>query len=758
MSKIVFSVAILISSFLLFLVQPMVGRMLLPSLGGTPSVWNTCVVFFQAVLLLGYGYAHFAAHRMNPRTHVLIHLGLLGIVCLMLPISLLHDWMVPTETNPLGWLLGQLVLCVGLPFFAISANAPLLQRWYSRVSPQDGADPYFLYATSNVGSLGALLVYPLLIEPAMGITAQTVLWLFGFLTLVLSFVACGYLVLNALAAQPISDGGSRITAAHDTTYRPLAWKTRLHFIALAAIPSSLMLGATTYITTDVGSFPLMWVLPLAVYLLTFILVFAKRQILPHQVVVRVVPFLLLLMPVVMLMDLGVSPLLMVTIHIGTFFFVSMLCHGEMARLRPPANQLTEFYLMMSVGGVLGGSLNALVAPVVFQDVFEYPLMLIAACFVLPRLTVKRETAATAPAARHFQGIDLAWPAGLLAFILIAHYALSSAGVDNKTLVGVAVFGVPALICFAASSRPVRFGLCYAVLTFACAANLVDRQTLTKARGFFGVNEVAQDPKSGFRTLINGRTMHGVQRSAELENPEPLSYFHRLGPMGDVFSLHPMPDDAYVGVVGLGIGSIASYGQPGHRFDFYEIDPVVYQLANNPDYFTYLTSCKAEHRVILGDARIQLARDENFTPPQPDQAQPRYDLLILDAFSSDSIPTHLITREAMQLYLSRLAPDGLIAMNVTNKFIDVRPVLLGLARHFDLTLAIREDRLAGDHTDNDGRLSVTFVVMSPKAALVEPFLQTERWHEVKTDRKTTLWTDEHSNIFDVLDWLPSSPVY
>jgi hypothetical protein len=755
MSKLVFSIAILISSFLLFLVQPMVGRMLLPSLGGTPSVWNTCVVFFQAVLLLGYGYAHFAARKFSYRTHVLLHLSMLAGVCLLLPIGLIQDWAVPTETSPLGWLLGQLVLCVGLPFFAISANAPLLQRWYSHVSRSDGDDPYFLYATSNVGSLGALLVYPLVIEPTLGITAQTVLWLFGFLALTLSFLGCGYLVLQRESVGGESSSNSPNGNSAAASYRPLAWSNRLHYIVLAAIPSSLMLGATTYITTDVGSFPLMWVLPLAVYLLTFILVFAKRQILPHRLVVRWVPILLLLMPVVMLMDLGVSPLLMITLHLATFFFVSMLCHGEMARLRPPADQLTEFYLMMSVGGVLGGAFNALLAPVLFQDVVEYPLMLILSCLMIPTLHGMKFSESVA--LRRFAWADLAWPAGLLAFILIAHSSLTAAGVENKTLLGISVFGVPAFICFATSSRPIRFACCYAVLTFACAATLVDRETLAKARGFFGVNEVAQDSESGFRTLINGRTMHGVQRSSETERPEPLSYFHRLGPMGDVFQLHAMPENAYVGVVGLGIGSIASYGQPRHRFDFYEIDPVVYRFASDPRYFTYLTSCQADHRVILGDARIQLSRDENFQVDATENL-PRYDLLILDAFSSDSIPTHLITKEAMQLYLTRLHENGLIAMNVTNKFIDVRPVLLGLAEHFGLTMAIREDRLAGDHTDNDGRLSVTFVVMSPRADLVEPFLSTGRWQTIKTDRPVTLWTDEHSNIFDVLDWLPSSPIY
>ncbi|MCB0116479.1 MAG: hypothetical protein KDD84_20415, partial [Caldilineaceae bacterium] len=648
----VFSLTILISSFLLFLVQPMVGRMLLPSLGGTPSVWNTCVVFFQAVLLLGYGYAHLAAQRLTDRQYVVIHLTLLASVCLVLPIGLLQDWAVPTETNPLGWLLGQLVLCVGLPFFVISANAPLLQRWYGRVTA-DHQDPYFLYATSNVGSLGALLVYPLLIEPAMGITAQTYLWLFGFLALSGMFVCCGVLVLRA---QTLADAGmacagrASLPRPNSDGYQGLSWPTRLRYIALAAIPSSLMLGVTTYITTDVGSFPLMWIIPLAAYLLTFILVFAERKLLPHAMVVRAVPFLLLLMPVVTLMDMGVSPLLMIAVHIVTFFFVAMLCHGEMSRLRPPAKQLTEFYLMMSIGGVVGGAFNALVAPVIFRDVIEYPLMLVAACLVMPRLQL---TEATSADEGRLELRDLMWPLGLALLVVLTYGGLEWLGVENRSVMGVVVFGVPALVCFATLEKPLRFAMCYGVLTIACATLLLERETLVKSRGFFGVNEVADDTKFGFRTLINGRTMHGIQRYDEVESPEPLSYFHRLGPMGDVFQIHELPRGARVGVVGLGIGSIASYAEAGQQFDFYEIDPVVYELANDPRYFTFLASCKAEHRVLLGDARIQLAAADNFrvAPSDADSVGEsptplsRYDLLILDAFSSDSIPTHLLTKEA-----------------------------------------------------------------------------------------------------------------
>ena len=746
MNKAAFSAAILLSSFLLFMVQPMVGRMLLPSLGGTPSVWNTCVVFFQAVLLLGYGYAHFAARRISLKRHVLVHWFLLGVVICLLPIQLINDWAVPTESSPLGWLLGQLVLCVGFPFFVISSSAPLLQRWYSKVSGTEGQDPYFLYAISNVGSLGALFAYPLLVEPNWGITAQTSLWFIGFLGLVSAFVACGVLVLRS--QRHAYDLNDQARESVTENYTPLSWRQRLHYIVLAAIPSSLMLGVTTFITTDVGSFPLMWVLPLAVYLLTFIFVFARRQVISHSVVVRLVPYALLFMPIVILMDMGASPLMMIAVHVGVFFLVAMMCHGEMARLRPPANQLTEFYLMMSIGGVIGGAFNAMLAPVIFSDVLEYPLMLVAAAAFLPVRGLVADKNIT-----RFDAKDIAWAVGLAVMTGVGYAAWNATEIESRLGLTMVMFAIPAMACFATIGRPGRFTLCFGVLMAGCSMSLVEGQTMDKARGFFGVNEVAYDPDSDFRWLVNGRTIHGLQRASQSENPEPLSYFHRLGPMGDIFSLKQLPADAKVAVVGLGVGSIASYAKAGQHFDFYEIDPVVVRMAQDPKHFNYLSSCKAEQRVILGDARIQLGLVDSPDPAKRDEKF-QYDLLILDAFSSDSIPMHLMTKEAMSLYLDRLAPGGMMVMNITNKFVNIRPMILGFEQEFGLKTAVRLDLVRGSLFENDGRLSVCFCVLSREQETIDTFLATERWKNVTAERGPQVWTDDHSNIFDILEWLPS----
>ena len=328
MRAILFSITLLLSSFLLFLVQPMVGRMLLPSLGGTPAVWNGCMLFFQATLLAGYAWAHYGPRRLGTRNHLLIHLSLLGVVCLILPIQLWSGWSVPVAGNPLGWLLGQLLLCVGAPFFVVSSNAPLLQRWFS-ISGDDAekSEPWFLYAISNVGSLAALIGYPLVFERWFGLTDQGIFWMSGFLMLVLLFAACAWQVLR----RPATSQPDRPAVDH-TPAVAIAWKSRWHYIALAAIPSSLMLGVTMVVSTEVGSFPLMWSIPLALYLLSFIFVFARRQLIPHAWMIRLMPLMLLLMPLLTMADMGHNPAVMIGVHFATFFVVAMVCHGELARL------------------------------------------------------------------------------------------------------------------------------------------------------------------------------------------------------------------------------------------------------------------------------------------------------------------------------------------------------------------------------------------------------------------------------------------
>ena len=376
MRAIIFSLTLLVSSFLLFLVQPMVGRMLLPSLGGTPAVWNCCVLFFQAVLLAGYAWAHYGPPKLGMRNHLIAHLVLLSLVCFLLPMRLVEDWAVPTEGNPVAWLIGQLTFCVGLPFFVISSSAPLLQRWFGASADKDNSEPWFLYAVSNVGSLVALISYPFLVEKYMGLSDQGWFWTAGFMTLAMLFIVCGWITLR-------SGTNDKSNGATQKTVTRLTWKKRLQYIVLAAIPSSLMLGVTTVVSTEVGSFPLMWIVPLALYLLTFVFVFSNRNPISHRLLIFILPGMLLLMPLLSLIDPGENPRLMIGVHFAIFFVVAMVCHGELNRLKPGVEQLTEFYLMMSIGGVAGGAINSLIAPNIFSSILEYPLMLVAACLVLP---------------------------------------------------------------------------------------------------------------------------------------------------------------------------------------------------------------------------------------------------------------------------------------------------------------------------------------------------------------------------------------
>ena len=770
MRAVLFSLTLLLSSFLLFLVQPMVGRMLLPSLGGTPAVWNGCMLFFQATLLAGYAWAHYGPQRLGTRNHLLIHLSMLGVVCLILPIQLWSGWSVPVDGNPLGWLLGQLFLCVGAPFFVVSSNAPLLQRWFS-ISGDDGDDsePWFLYAISNVGSLAALIGYPLIFERWFGLTDQGYIWMSGFLALVILFAVCAWQVLK----RPTT-GGSKDAEVEHSSAVPIAWKSRLHYIALAAIPSSLMLGVTTVVSTEVGSFPLMWSIPLALYLITFVFVFARRQLIPHTWMIRLMPLMLLLMPMMAIADMGHNPMVMIGVHFATFFVVSMVCHGELSRLRPDVSQLTEFYLLMSIGGVVGGIVNSLLAPMLFSGTIEYPLALIAACFAVPTMhtllrSSSQKSAQTDDLAKpqpQLSGSNLVVP-GVIAVLLVTFAVLSNLlAATPDTVHRMIVFGVPAILCFTLVSTPRRFAIGYAMVAIGCPLLLEQGDLICQHRGFFGVNKVTEDPDANFRMLINGRTLHGMQRIDQTERPDPLSYYHADGPVGDMFELFGN-DQKRIAAVGLGVGSLAAWSEPGQRFDFFEIDPVVYQLANNPDYFNYLSTARGDVRVILGDARIQLEaiRNQNMISSrqlvsldettgdvmQGSAPDPRYDVVMLDAFGSDAVPIHLITTEAIELYLELLADDGLLMMHVSSKFIDLVPVAAAIGEKMNLSVAQKYHRPSNEAIKQDGIMPSRYIILSRNRDLVESFVDSERgWQWLPEDRKL-LWTDEHANVLDAMFW-------
>ena len=375
-----------VSALLLFLVQPMVGKLILPRLGGTPAVWNTCMVFFQAMLLVGYAYAHATGAWLSTRRQVLVHLLLMLVPLAVLPIAVASNVAPPATDLPVGWLLWQLFLGVGLPFFVVSSSAPLLQKWFAQSGHVRSADPYFLYAASNVGSLLALLSYPLIVEPAWPLEPQTTAWTWGYSALFVMVALCGGIVWRGRAVQDVSAslaGVPREETFDEVAARP-AWRQRLHWILLSAIPSSLMLGVTTYMTTDLAAVPLMWVVPLAIYLLTFVFVFARRPPIAHGLVAKLLPFLVLPMGVLLFFRPAQMEWLTIPAHLLTFFVVTMLCHGELVQRRPKVRYLTEFYLLMSLGGVLGGLFNAIVAPQVFTSIAEYPLVIALACFMLPR--------------------------------------------------------------------------------------------------------------------------------------------------------------------------------------------------------------------------------------------------------------------------------------------------------------------------------------------------------------------------------------
>jgi hypothetical protein len=763
-----FSLTLLLSSFLLFLVQPMIGRMLLPSLGGTPAVWNGCMLFFQATLLAGYAWAHYGPKRLGLRNHLLIHLLLLGGVCFILPIQFWSGWSVPVDGNPMGWLLGQLFLCVGAPFFVVSSNAPLLQRWFSVAGRHtDSDDPWFLYAISNVGSLAALIGYPFVFESVMGLTGQGLFWAFGFLLLVVMFGGCAWQVIRYATPESLGVDIARQPAT------PIAWKQRLRYIGLAAIPSSLMLGVTTIVSTEVGSFPLMWSIPLALYLLTFVFVFAKRTWLPHRWMVRLMPILLLLMPFLALVDLGRNPMIMIGVHFATFFVVAMVCHGELARLRPPVDQLTEFYLMMSIGGVVGGIVNSLLAPVVFTGIIEYPLALVAACMAMPALERLENSKGNATIAWRKERANpeistwrLLVAPGTIAAVLLG-CALTSSVLERlpETINKLIVFGVPTMICFTMVASPRRFSMGYAMIAFGCPLLLKCDDVVCQHRGFFGVNKVAVTSEGDCRTLINGRTLHGMQRIAEINDPEPLTYYHRRGPVGDLFEVFGAQQEQ-VAAVGLGVGSLAAYCQPGQHFDFFEIDPVVVELASNPDYFNYLSSAQGDIDVILGDARIQLdaIRTRNLSSAytqvafEPDDQAPHrsnskasYGLIILDAFGSDAVPIHLVTREAIELYLDLLNDEGLLVLHVSSKFINLEPVAVAITNQLGLHAAIRCDSPTVEETKATRRTPSRYIVISRDESLIRQFLALDRqWRPLASDRPL-LWTDEHANVLDALVW-------
>lgn len=729
-----YAVTLFWSSALLFVVQPLVAKMLLPTLGGSPAVWNTCLVFFQAALLAGYAYAHWVSRWLGARTARVVHAALLlmPVALLTLPLAFPLGWSHDASRSPVLPLLGLLTMHVGPAFLVVSTSAPMLSRWFSATDHAHASDPYFLYAASNLGSLLSLLAFPLLLERWLSSGRLSQVWALGYLLLMLAVLGCA-VVSRRRAAKPESADGAVRAAA------PIAWRRRLRWLGFAFVPSSTLLGVTTFITTDVASTPLFWVVPLALYLTSFVLVFARRQWLPHGGWVRVLPALALLVAVLIRLEATGPLMLLVPLNLAVFFALCMVCHGELARDRPAASQLTEFYLVLSIGGVLGGAFNALLAPAVFPTVIEYPLALVLALLLCPpRLPATHDGS---PAAR---ARDYALAGAL--FALAASLAAGLRSLRSEALYfGLAVC-LPAAIAYAFVSRPVRFGLGVGGLLLAGAfAPSAAGHTLETHRSFFGVHRVTRHSETAHHVLMHGTTAHGRQAyDPSTQTPTAattaLVYYHAAGPVGDVMrGVASRGAPARIGVVGLGAGSLAAYARAGDALTFYEIDPSVQRIAEDTRYFTFLAGARqrgASVDVALGDARVTL-------PGAPDA---HFDLLVLDAFSSDSIPLHLLTEEAFALYARKLRPEGLLAFHISNRHLNVYPQLVSLSRATGLASRLRADDAP---PAGAGTSASDWAVLARSEATLERALPHPTWRSPPAGEYPRPWSDDHSNVLSVL---------
>lgn len=719
-----FAAAIFTSAFLLFWVQPLFSKMILPLLGGSPSVWNTAMMFFQLVLLAGYGYAHLLTRRVaSLRWQIAIHGAVVAVGLALLPFTVAQGLTPPTDGSPVFWLIGLLTISVGWPFFALSASAPLLQAWFARSGHRASQDPYFLYAASNAGSLLALLVFPVLLEPEWTLAGQADAWRYGYMGLLLMLAIVGMLLLRVRPATATLDHANGLETS---------WRQRLIWVALAFVPSSLLLGVTTHITTDIASAPLFWVLPFALYLLTFIIAFAWRGSQPQQhwvLVAQAAGIVGVLATTVLTMSygLGGSVGTMVGVHVFAFFVTALMCHSELARRRPVASGLTAFYFCMSIGGALGGIFNALIAPALFSTDLEYYLVLVAACAL---------RGLVAGDARKFTWWDALLPL-LLGLLVAAVIYYATNGPTPVILTRFLFLLVCSLALYWFSERSNRFALGVAAMLsgILVVENTVD--VVHSERSFFGISKIWRMEEKGLIGLMHGTTLHGAEFIDPKRRDEPLTYYASSGPLGQALAKAGPRQRA--ALIGLGTGALACYRKPGDDWTFFEIDGAMEKIARDTRFFHYLDDCKGI-KIELGDGRLLLQA-------APDRS---YDLIVIDAFSSDSIPTHLMTREALALYLRKLKPRGIILFHLSNKYLRLGPVLSdGIASVG--AFARHQHYYPSDAEDKQGAVASEWMVIAAAERDLDFLGEDKRWETVRATPDAAPWTDDFSNIFRVIVW-------
>ncbi len=721
-----FAVTLFSSALLLFAVQPMFTKMVLPMLGGAPSVWSVAMVFFQGALLIGYAYAHLLARTLSVAQSALVHLIVLAAAALTLPIGIAQGFAAPPSTGVGLWLVALFAVSIGLPFAALSASAPLLQSWFATSGHPQARNPYVLYAASNLGSFAALLLYPLVLESMLTLHAQAWAWSVGF---------AGLAVLVATAGMVAARGGDARASADVVAAEPATLADRLGWIALAAIPAGLVIAVTAYISTDVAAAPLLWVLPLALYLLTFVAVFRERPWFSQRVVIGIVPFLVAPLAITLLGGDREYWLATMAVNLLALFVLALSCHGELYARRPAPSRLTEFYLWTSLGGVIGGVFAGLLAPYLFSRTYEYPILVTAALFALPGAFVG------APALF----LKRIWPALVVAAVAIVQPHLFELRLSASAVLPFQIMLV-ALVGWMLLQRydPVRLAALAVsgfIITGVWQPGL---NVIETARSFFGVHRVVETSDGSYRLLHHGTTIHGAERVRDADGarvtgrPEPLTYYYFGGPISESVAAARSGQGSLnsVAVVGLGAGSLACHAKPGEAWTFFEIDPEVVRIAGDPAMFRFLSDCAPDAKVVLGDARLTLAASAQ-----------RYDLIVLDAFSSDAIPTHLLTREALRGYLARLTPRGLIVFHISNRHMELAKVVAAVGAAEGLSTLVKADDKATQFV-TDFHAAALVAVLARDAADFGPLAQTPGWHRESADA-VVAWTDDYSDIMGAI---------
>ncbi|MDO8542245.1 MAG: fused MFS/spermidine synthase [Opitutaceae bacterium] len=762
-----FALTIFAGAFLLFQVQPLIGKYILPWFGGSPGVWTTCMLFFQVLLLGGYAYAHALSRRLKPRTQAVVHLLLLVAALAMLPITPADTWKPRAADAPTWHILALLTVSLGVPYLVLSATGPLLQEWFRRLTP--GASPYRLYALSNVGSLLALISYPFYFETHFTRQAQAQFWSWG---LVVYALGCGYCAWRIWRHSPAGPVEQREA---DAAAPAPSWPQRLFWVSLPACASILLLAVTNKMCQDVAVIPFLWVLPLGLYLASFIISFDSPRWYSRFFYTLALAGAMIAICRALFEGADMPIVRQVVIYSATLFVGCMICHGELYRLKPHPRHLTSFYLMIAAGGAIGGLFVALIAPSVFSNFYEMHLSLALIVFLL-LLISWRDRGALSPgrwrvlfgllAVATLYGADRAVSAG--ADWLRQREMLSPPSVPRlwdwtaNAWLHWLVWGIAAGVVAAAwfrrrrAARPLDWhrmtcgllGAGLGALVVALGLQIRDalRDSVLSARNFYGVLSVFEYTDGGtdsrYYLLQHGRITHGLQFATPSRERLITSYFGSSSGLGLAFRNFPRQQNRRVGLLGLGVGTVTGYGRPGDTFRVYEINPQVKQIAEKP--FTYVPRCEAKVDIIMGDARLSMENE----PPQ------EFDFLIMDAFSSDAVPVHLLTREAFEIYQRHLKPDGVILVNISNRYLDLRPVVENAAREFGFEAHhINNDETSEYDDMGEGGwwlYSSAWMILSRN----HEFMQKSALRYAASPSATVradvpLWTDDYASMFKIL---------